>query len=93
MMQSSVRLAANGVDGGNTSTNKHPFDSRGLLRGLSCTECWSLSSREADAVVVPLQNDGSVIRVRDYLRQHFNFRYDLLGVAVAVLCAYIAIYG
>ena len=40
-----------------------------------------------------LQDDGTVITVKAYLRQHFNFRYDMLGVAVAVLVAYIAIYG
>ncbi len=48
---------------------------------------------EADGPLPVMQNDGSVITVRAYLRQHFNFRYDLLGVAVAVLCAYIAILG
>lgn len=43
--------------------------------------------------LVTLQNDGTVITVRNYLRQHFNFRYDMLGVAVAVLCAYILLLG
>ena len=47
----------------------------------------------ANTLSYTLQNDGSVITVRAYLRQHFNFRYDLLGVAVAVLCGYIALYG
>jgi ABC-type multidrug transport system permease subunit len=42
---------------------------------------------------VLVQDDGTVITVKAYLRQHFNFRYDMLGVAVAVLVAYIAIYG
>ena len=40
-----------------------------------------------------MQSDGTIITVKEYLRQHFNFRYDMLGVAVAVLVAYIAIYG
>ena len=63
---------------------------------MACRPGGMQSTRQVSVLtlVLPfLQNDGSVITVRAYLRQHFNFRYDMLGVAVAVLCAYIALYG
>ena len=36
---------------------------------------------------------ATVIQVNEYLRQHFNYKHNTLGVAVAVLFAYIAIFG
>ena len=39
------------------------------------------------------QDDGTVIQVNEYLRQHFGYKHNHLGVAVGVLFAYIAIFG
>ena len=40
-----------------------------------------------------VQDDGTIIQVNEYLRQHFNYKHNTLGVAVAVLFTYIAIFG
>ncbi len=40
-----------------------------------------------------VQDDGTVIQVNEYLRQHFGYKHNHLGVAVGVLFAYIAIFG
>ena len=40
-----------------------------------------------------MQDDGTTIQVNEYLRQHFGYKHNHLGVAVGVLFAYIAIFG
>ena len=55
---------------------------------------WS-ASNPCHELHTPLaaQDDGTVIQVNEYLRQHFNYKHNTLGVAVAVLFGYIAIFG
>ena len=41
----------------------------------------------------PLQDDGTVTTVQDFLGSYFGFHYKLLGLCVSVLLVYILFFG
>ncbi len=58
-----------------------------------CSAVQAMHLLSSEPRLCRVQDDGTVIQVNEYLRQHFGYKHNHLGVAVGVLFAYIAIFG